>query len=375
MKSGLLLIFSGFTITASAQCSSTGPNNGNSFSNDASVGTLAWSSTNYAQLSDNNRAPANVSLGILSSVTTNYLSATDFGFSIPSGASICGIQVDVEKKYNLILGLLTSITDHSVRIVKGGTISGSDHASGSGWASTDAYSSYGGSSDLWGLTWTAADINAPGFGAVISATVSSGLAALTLDALINHIRITVFFNVTLPVTFEDFWAVPERDRMKLLWSTASEFNSNRFVLEKMIQGNAVWKTVDSVPAAFNSVTERHYETYDPAPDETNIYRIRQVDIDGRSLYSKTLSVRFHSSGNLSVNLYPNPVQRFLTVYSPEPVVAVRLFNFSGMQVFGMKPASGIHSLDIPVYQLPPGIYCLLTETAQQRSVQKVVISH
>jgi hypothetical protein len=77
-------------------------------------------------------------------------------------------------------------SDARVRIVKGGTIGSTDKASGSAWPGSDAYETYGSSSDLWGETWTDSDINDSGFGMAIAA---SG----TCEARIDHIEITVHY--------------------------------------------------------------------------------------------------------------------------------------------------------------------------------------
>lgn len=117
--------------------------------------------------------------------TTHYLKATNFGFSIPTGSTINGIQVEVEKKCNAS----SQCADNSIKIVKGGTISGTEMASSTFWSTTNGYVSYGGTADLWGLSWTPADINSSAFGAAISAN----LQAQGTTAFIDHIRISVTY--------------------------------------------------------------------------------------------------------------------------------------------------------------------------------------
>ena len=74
--------------TVKAQCFSLNPHDANTLVNDASYGTIAFTDPAYAQLSDANRATASVTPLELTG-TTNYLKATDFGFSIPPSSSIC----------------------------------------------------------------------------------------------------------------------------------------------------------------------------------------------------------------------------------------------------------------------------------------------
>lgn len=79
--------------------------------------------------------------------------------------------------------------DSRVRIVNGETIGTEDKASASNWPQSDAYATYGSNTDLWGETWTVAQINSSGFGVVLSAIgVGSG------TAFVDHIRITVYYS-------------------------------------------------------------------------------------------------------------------------------------------------------------------------------------
>ncbi|MBL4657447.1 MAG: hypothetical protein JKX73_05560, partial [Flavobacteriales bacterium] len=98
--------------------------------------------------------------------TSCYLEATDYGFNIPASAIITGIEVEIEKRTNAVIG---SIQDSSVRIILGGTVQGvgSDHSNTANWPITDSIFTYGGPGDLWGTAWTAADINANNFGVAI----------------------------------------------------------------------------------------------------------------------------------------------------------------------------------------------------------------
>lgn len=157
-----------------------GPNNGTAFANDGTVGTIAISTPTNAQLSDNVYCTSVLLLGQV----TNYLKATSFGFAIPTDATINGIVVEIEKSTTLA----TSIIDNSVKIVKGNSITGTELASASQWGTADAYATYGTATELWGTTWTPADINLGNFGIVIS-----GVASVAATAQIDHVRISVYY--------------------------------------------------------------------------------------------------------------------------------------------------------------------------------------
>lgn len=162
-----------------------GPNSPSTGVSDSGVGTLAWTNPDRVVASDDSKANASST----ANVTTHYLKATNFGFSIPSGATINGVTVEIERMTTNNTAARNTI-DNIVKLVKGGTISGTDKADVvSKWPIADAYATYGGASDLWGLTLTDSDVNASTFGIAISANTTSDGA--TINARIDHIRITI----------------------------------------------------------------------------------------------------------------------------------------------------------------------------------------
>ena len=150
---------------------------------DSAHGFSAWSNPGNAAASDDTYATCSLVTGMAS----HYLKATNFGFAIPSGATIEGIILEVEKKATAAFG---NVTDSRVRIVKGGTVGSTDKGTGATWPAADEYVQYGGVADLWGETWTDSDINSSTFGVVIAATTGS----VSETASVDQIRLTVFYS-------------------------------------------------------------------------------------------------------------------------------------------------------------------------------------
>jgi hypothetical protein len=163
---------------------SQGPLNGATFTTNA-PGDFPWAAPGAAAGSNDDAAAVTFTV-FVSGETTEGLHATNFSFSIPAGATIDGIIVEVERSKTF-----TSVFDLSVKLIKGGTVSGNDKLSADAWPDTDAYKTYGSASDLWGLTWTVSDINASNFGMQISA--QEGGSGGGGEAFIDHIRITVHY--------------------------------------------------------------------------------------------------------------------------------------------------------------------------------------
>ena len=156
---------------------SEGPNSPSSVVNSGSG--LSWTSPGNATSSNGADSTAETE-----SDTTKKLLATDFGFSIPTGATIDGIVVEVEQASD------EGCVDDVASIVKGGVLVGTDKAKPGNWPASDTYVSYGTyQTDLWGVTWIDSHINASDFGFAISVDLGGDPA----KAYVDHIRITVHY--------------------------------------------------------------------------------------------------------------------------------------------------------------------------------------
>lgn len=156
-----------------------GPASPTSVVSDGSFGTSAWTLPGNASASDDAYTVA-----APGGLPTQYLKATNFGFTIPGPAQILGIEVFVERRSGLGL-----VSDERARIVKGGVIGTAERALPGTWPTSDATATYGNPSDLWGETWTPADINSSGFGFALS--VDDGVDVAAVD----HISISVTFSL------------------------------------------------------------------------------------------------------------------------------------------------------------------------------------
>jgi len=141
-----------------------------------------WFPPENARLSDDSRALVSMTFAGLDS---HQLQATDFQFTVPAGSTIDGITVEIEKRFTGV-----GVQDRTVKLIKNGAVVGTNKASGSAWGGADAFVSYGGGTDLWGETWSVADINATNFGvALVAFATTSG----TSDGEIDSFRITVTY--------------------------------------------------------------------------------------------------------------------------------------------------------------------------------------
>lgn len=116
---------------------------------------------------------------------------------------------------------------------------------------------------------------------------------------------------SVPVTMLDLKATKQQAKVILDWSTATESNSSHFIVEHSSNG-IEYDQLNRVQAAGNSSTLRQYTSNDEHPyTGWNYYRIKEVDLDGKVMYSKVAAVAFDKTTTAVV--YPNPTSGDVTL--------------------------------------------------------------
>ena len=263
---------------------------------NANGGTFNW--TNSLNVSSSNNIYSYS--GDLSSNgdLTYYLQVTNFGFSIPAGAVIDGIVVEIEKYSDNV-----KAKDNEVKIIQNSIITGSNQKNNSGWPSSDTYISYGaGTTDLWGVVWVVADINSSNFGIAISVSrVGGGSGAC--NVYIDHVSITVYYTPNLPISLIQFnCQVTKELKVLLNWSTASEINNNYFSIERRLNLENNFESIGIVKGSGNSYNIINYEFLDndiiiEEKEKFYYYRLKQVDYDGKFEYSKIINAHIRNNLN------------------------------------------------------------------------------
>lgn len=119
---------------------------------------------------------------------SQILVASNFGFTIPSDATISGIVVEIDRR-----DFAGAASDNRVQLAKGtafANLVGNNKADTAlDWPGTSTVKSYGGTTDLWGATWTPTEINASSFAVFLSVQAD----AANTDVGVDFIRVTVHY--------------------------------------------------------------------------------------------------------------------------------------------------------------------------------------
>lgn len=167
--------------------STQGPNSPGTLASDSTLSgsTIAWTNPSNAAASDDSRATATVAAAEI----THYLKCTNFGFTIPDGSTIDGIEVKVERHADAAVG--SDLQDHAIKLhdaVLG--YQGANKAVAATWDAMDTVATYGGAADTWSFSPTVSKVNQTGFGVGIGAT---NVGANPTTARIDHVTITITY--------------------------------------------------------------------------------------------------------------------------------------------------------------------------------------
>jgi len=175
----------------------------------------------------------------------------------------------------------------------------------------------------------------------------------TINDIFNGIEVSIKRkSLPLSVKFaEPFNAYCVRNGINVDWTTASEINSERFEVERSSNAHD-FSMISAVKGKGQSSTSNFYSNYDEQPIVgTNFYRIKEIDNDGKFIYSKIVSANYRK---FDFKISPNPVSNQIHIESGMSIEKIEILNAVGqiMKTFlGSKRTLDVQSLSNDVYYL------------------------
>lgn len=174
-------------------------------------------------------------------------------------------------------------------------------------------------------------------------------------------NISIISLAGLPVELSSFNAKPIGCEVQLDWTMESAENFSHFELEKSYDGRNFARL--AVLDATGITTRKAFHFTDLEPGKSNYYRLKQVDLDGSSTYSKTVVTIVEGCSGTAASLlvYPNPVQQnrslFVDYSSNAPSPQLFVFNALGKMVRSIATNEAENTTaEVDISQLDPGIY-------------------
>lgn len=213
-------------------------------------------------------------------------------------------------------------------------------------------------------------INTGGIG---SAHWTGSITSTTFNTFNNYFTLAnpTGGNTWLPVEMVSFTATAQKNANLIQWITASEINSSYFEIEKSENGRD-FKTIARIEAAGNSSTERKYEYPDLNVQGMAYYRLKEVDLDGTSTFSKVIQLRRKML--VDVVTYPNPSRdgHFRIRLDENNNSSVIITDASGRIVPCNFNRSGNEL--VPEHNLKPGLYFLSVSGEDGIQSERLVVA-
>ncbi len=211
---------------------------------------------------------------------------------------------------------------------------------------------------------------------------SSGSMTLQLTSGATTWRCSYSVNggggIILPVQLSYFTAKVEQQSVLVRWRTEQEVNNDRFEIERSDNGTN-FRTIATIKANGNSSLPVNYEYYDQSPYKgISLYRLKQVDIDGRSNYSSVQRTDNRIEGLHVKELFPNPARlsATLTFSTDYPTTLnIKIISASGqiLKREAKKVTAGDHIWPIDVTKFSYGIYQIIITTEHGKIVTETLL--
>ena len=184
----------------------------------------------------------------------------------------------------------------------------------------------------------------------------------------------------LPVTLLYFTAKKNTVSSALLnWKTSQEINAASFEVERSV--DAIFFTkIGLVHAAGNSLIPVEYFFTDNNPAKgMNYYRLKQIDVDARFVYSPARVVMFDGLNAATVKYYPNPTNGILNIeifsINVNEATVINITNAAGIVVNQYRIASiSGNKIQIDLSRYAKGTYFIQVRTPTLNSTQRVVLN-
>lgn len=177
----------------------------------------------------------------------------------------------------------------------------------------------------------------------------------------------------LPVELISFTGNCVNNDVNLQWSTASEINSEKFVVERSSDLQA-YEYITSIQAAGNSNEIRNYEVTVPRSEQVSYYRLRQEDFDGAFEYFGPIAVTCQKEGNWNVF-----VNNGLLYISAEEINAseyvLNIFDMNGKNMLSenFMQTKSLHKT-VDLTYLNTGVYIISIRSKDEMKTYRIIIA-
>ncbi len=190
---------------------------------------------------------------------------------------------------------------------------------------------------------------------------------------------------SIPVELSSFNVMLIGSSVLLKWRTETELNNYGFEIERASESNGTprkWDKIGFVEGSGNSTSPQEYSFNDkPIGDNTYLYRLKQIDTDGRYEYSDIISIDIKTPNQYALHQnYPNPFNPITSITYNLPIdgiVSLRVFDMLGSEVVTLvseNQKAGAYTIPFYAGDLASGIYiCKITANNFISSIKMILM--
>lgn len=166
--------------------------------------------------------------------------------------------------------------------------------------------------------------------------------------------------IMLPVNFTNITGRASASGNLISWNVAEEYNVDHYEIEKSSNGINYTKVGD-----VKAIEAPAYTFTDKTTSSSDYYRVRAVDIDGKSKLSPVVSIKNGKDGRISVRAFPSPATSELTIQHEAITDAnISITAADGRLLKSITPVKGNIQTTINVSSLQPGLYIIKFQDAE-----------
>lgn len=185
----------------------------------------------------------------------------------------------------------------------------------------------------------------------------------------------------MPVKMTSFTVKKESNNAVIRWTTVSETKNDHFDIERSIDGLNFTKA-GTVTGNGTTTLVKDYAYNDPLINVSSkilYYRLRIVDVDGKSTFSQVVALRLDGSLIVSnMTVYPNPFTSSIKLQvrsSKEENTVVRFISVTGQEVLkrnvALMPGDNIVIIK-DLGTIAPGMYIMELRTGSDVMTQRII---
>lgn len=181
----------------------------------------------------------------------------------------------------------------------------------------------------------------------------------------------------VPVELVSFGASVNDGKVTLSWSTATETNNKGFEVQRLNGG--LFETIGFVNGNSTSTIRNNYSFVDVnAVSGKQVYRLKQIDLDGTAHYSNTVEVDITAPAEFSLaQNYPNPFNPSTVInyqLAAKSSVTLKVYDVMGNEVASLvneNQDAGSYSVKFNASGLASGIYFYQLTAGEFTAVRKL----